>query len=393
MVRQAVREAECIMTGWGKMTTDWQSISSVIVYGYGNYFQEKIKLLQNDVQVVFIIDNNQELTGGSYGDIPIYSFDEAKVRIENYKIVIMAETVARSNIKKELQSRSYEEYRDFVDFERFYTEYGYHVKKAARLLELHSPITNQCTLRCKKCNMFIPYQCEKYSADLNGMKKDLSILMKYIDYIDKYQIIGGEPLLHSNIADYITYLRINYTNKIGRIRIVTNGTVVPDEKLLYAIKDCRRDIGVEVVISDYRDSIGYEKQFNKVAETFRANKITYEILKSLKWRDVIFPEKIESIEKSRTRKHMELCGTSWHGLAEGKVYYCNCTWAAQKTGLFKPDKTDYIELDELTDFDKGKEDIMSLCLGDYEKGYNSFCGYCGGLGEDNQSIVAAGGQI
>ena len=40
-----------------------------------------------------------------------------------------------------------------------------------------------------------------------------------------------------------------------------------------------------------------------------------------------------------------------------------------------------------------KKKILELCLGEFEKGYHSFCCLCGGLGEDNKTSVEAGIQM
>ena len=50
---------------------------------------------------------------------------------------------------------------NFCSMEQFLTEWFWKYKKKACLMEVHSTITSRCTLKCRHCNMFMPYYKEK----------------------------------------------------------------------------------------------------------------------------------------------------------------------------------------------------------------------------------------
>lgn len=374
---------------WGKLSSDWDNVTEIIVYGFGAAAEVYFKNLHKKVKVRFIIDNSEKLKGKICEEVPIYSFEEAKKKIGKTKLVIMTETLRYSQISKDLQENGYIENRDFTGLERFICEWFMRHFQQTCLMEIHMAITTKCVFNCKNCNMFIPYYKNRQVMSLNEMKNNFDILFQYVDYVFKYQIVGGEPFLNRDLPDFLQYIYERYKDRVGRIRIITNGGVLPSEKLLHTIKEC----GVEVNVSNYLNEIDYKQRFNQVIDAFEEKEISYKVIPVLQWRDFGFPEKPCERTKEETRRHMLACGTAWHGLADGCLYYCNSAWSAIKCGLFAKKKTDYIDLKLLTDRDESKKTIIELCLGDGEFQYNSFCQVCGGCGEDNTNFVQAGVQM
>jgi len=372
---------------WGKLSEEWNSVDEIIIYGFGNTAEVYIDNLCKSVNVKFIIDNSERFIGKNYNGIPIYSYNVAKDMIKNTKIVIMAETVIYNEISNELRMQEYKENIDFTGIERFIEEWYYkHLGKAC-IMEIHTAITTCCTFNCRNCNMYMPYYKEKVIYSLEALKSNIDLLFEYIDYVFKYQILGGEPLLNKSLPDFLFYLKDVYGDKIGRIRIITNGSVLPSDRLLEALKYSDS----EVHVSDYSANIDYKNRFEATMQAFEKSGIKNKIMPSLKWRDFGFPNEPCNFED--VRKHMLTCGTAWHGLVDGCLFYCNSSWSAQKCGLFKCAKDDFIDLTELPKGEKGEIQLLQLCLGDMKSGYNSFCRLCGGCGEDNNNMVDAGIQM
>lgn len=377
------------MGSWGKLSEDWDTIDEVILYGFGNMAQIYIDNLYKMIRVKMIIDNNINLRGVVYQNIPIVTYQEAKTQIGETKIVVIAETTSYEQIRKLLMRDGYAENRDFAGLERFICEYFLKNRRLACVMEVHTAITTYCTLNCINCNMFIPYYKKRMHMTFEQLKSNIDLLMSHVDYIFKYQIVGGEPFLNKNLSDFLVYLKNEYGDRIGKIRIISNGMVCPDEKLICALQRSN----AEVNISDYAAIVGYKDKLKETKAVLQDSRINYMVIPSLRWRDFGFPHSPCNRPIQKIREHMLKCGTAWHGLTEGKLYYCNTAWSAGSTGLFAKEECDYLDLRNLESGINGQVKIMELCLADFAPGYNRFCQLCGGCGSDNKKFVSAGVQM
>lgn len=377
------------MDSWGNLSKDWNDIDEVIFYGFGNMAQIYMDSLCKMINVKMIIDNNPKLRGITYQGIPILTYQEAKTHIGGTKIVVIAETTSYEQIRMLLIEDGYAENRDFAGLERFICEYFLKNRQLACVMEVHTAITTYCTLNCINCNMFMPYYKQRMHLTFEQLKDNIDLLMSHIDYIFKYQIVGGEPFLNKDLSYFLLYLKDEYGDRIGRIRIISNGMICPDEKLICAL----RKSNAEVNMSDYSNAVGYKDKLKQTKNVLQNAQVNYMIIPSLRWRDFGFPHSPCNRPTQKIREHMLKCGTAWHGLIDGKLYYCNSAWSAGATGLYAKEECDYIDLRNLERGIKGQIKIMELCLADFEPGYNRFCQVCGGCGSDNDKFVVAGMQM
>ncbi len=88
-------------------------------------------------------------------------------------------------------------------------------------LEFH--LTDHCNLSCKGCGHYSNI-APKTFTDLAQYKNDIFRLSKIFHNIHKIRILGGEPLLHPEVASFIKATRkaFPYTD----IRLVTNGILL-----------------------------------------------------------------------------------------------------------------------------------------------------------------------
>lgn len=371
---------------WGKLSLDWNDINEIVVYGCGNVTEEYFCELSKDVNIKFFIDNAESKHGKTYNGIPIYSFDKAKKMLCGIKIVIAAETDVLGAIKQDLEIAGFKENCDFTNFERFICEWSYKHLGRKTLFEVHTAVTTHCTFNCRKCNMFMPYYKNRTIFSFAELEENLDLLFQHIDYLYKYQLVGGEPFVNLQLSKFVKHTHEKYGNRIGHFRIISNGSVEPDQQLI----DSLLYANCEIHISDYSQCIDYKARLENTIDKLKTNKVNVKVIPSLRWRDFGFPEKPCCYSGMEIKKHMEQCGTAWHGLINKRFYYCNAAWSAVECGLFKDMEDDYIYLeDKSLDF----KDIVSFCLGDYGKQYNSFCSVCGGCGRDNINFVQAGEQF
>lgn len=106
-------------------------------------------------------------------------------------------------------------------------------------------VVEQCNLNCSSCMHFAPLAPHKEYA-IGQFEKDIKQVRRYIDYIDVIRIMGGEPLLNTNLEEYIRLTRQYYPD--ADIRIVSNGMLIPQmsESLCEMIR--RTDTEMEISI-------------------------------------------------------------------------------------------------------------------------------------------------
>ena len=81
-------------------------------------------------------------------------------------------------------------------------------------------LASHCNLNCWGCDNFSPLSEECY-ADLNIFAKDIACLSKFLkNRVSRIELLGGEPLLHPNIENFLPIARMAFPET--PIKIVTN---------------------------------------------------------------------------------------------------------------------------------------------------------------------------
>lgn len=102
------------------------------------------------------------------------------------------------------------------------------VIEVRKKLKFEVHITEHCNLNCKYCNHFSPIAKEEYLS-LEEYKSDLKRLSDLFNgEMKQIKLLGGEPLLHPQIIEFVTATRKYFPN--GEIKILTNGILLPKMK-------------------------------------------------------------------------------------------------------------------------------------------------------------------
>lgn len=122
----------------------------------------------------------------------------------------------------------------------------YH-KVLPELMQLEFHLADHCNLNCKGCSHFSNLVPEPVFSDKAQFLRDITQLSGYFSQIHNFYLLGGEPLLNPEIADYIIALR--HVFPYTQIIIVTNGLLLLslNNSLLQTIRENR----VHISISDY----------------------------------------------------------------------------------------------------------------------------------------------
>lgn len=374
-----------MQSDFGKLTEDWNEIDEIVLYGAGTVSKICQNLFEQvDIGISYVIDQDKQKQGQKWNGIPIVSFKEAWPYIQGKKIVVMVAHAAYNDISVFLEEQGLVEFRDFCRIGQFICEWFWNAKKMNCVYHVDMTVTTKCTLQCQNCNMFIPHYecCENFTFD--RLKNNIDLFFERIDYVAYFGLIGGEPLLNPSLKDIIVYLEENYKNKYGRISYASNGTIVPSDELL----DVMQKYGVHIVVSDYTKVVPYKDRLNEVEEKFKKYKINYDIKSDLIWCDFGFPKRPYKRNEQQLKEHLAFCRPEWNGLNDGKFYYCNVSWSAEKSGHFQLKDDDYICLEAMDPTDKDEcHKIVEL-----SRATCSFCKICGGCGKDNENYVEVGVQ-
>ncbi|MEE0922504.1 MAG: radical SAM protein [Paludibacteraceae bacterium] len=189
-------------------------------------------------------------------------------------------------------------------------------KVALDYLEIH--LTNHCNLNCACCCHFAPL-AEKYFMSKEIFQNDikrLAFLSK--GNIRRIRLMGGEPLLHPQIIEFMEIARLNFPQY--EIAIHTNGLLLPDmnEKFWEV---CAK-FHIDIIVSYYPINLDYTLIYKLATK----NNVTVKI-------DID-----TGIKKFRNFKMdisgKQMCIRSWYhcthanasvNLFEGKLYTCDIT--------------------------------------------------------------------
>lgn len=264
----------------------------------------------------------------------------------------------------------------FISGELFSMIYDVYREKRIRLDRIEVFLTSYCTLNCEKCIAYMPYFRHKFHVSLENLKQDADILFSKIDYVFKIKLLGGEGLLYPQLIQYIDYLHDNYGEKIGSIRIGTNGTIFPNQDIL---EMCKRD-NVTLDISDYTIAIPERCKIEEVKQLCIENGVSYDIKRTgEQWLDMGFPGNIpEEKNEEELREHFHKCAMFCRQFNNGKLYFCCSNFAAVHAGLFPENENDYFDFNrEFT-----KKELLEYEVGYSNLGHTTFCAVCRGCSDE-----------
>lgn len=384
---------------WDNKGHEFDNFASEIVdkdfyiYGCGEIGQALYKDIKNANCLKGFIDNSIDKVGTKYKDIPIYSHTELlkNEKKENICVIVAVGKAYETEIIKSCLEAGFEENKNLFIYWNFKKTilpilYAYICNKV--YLNVFSlSVTDKCSLRCKDCALLFPYLKEKRDRELQEIKKDLDILFRNVDYISFFEIIGGEPFLYPELDEVIRYIGEYYGEKVGKLVVTTNATIIPKENIL----DVLKEYNVEVGISDYKKIESLHKNTYRLKSILEKKAVQYLVNSELVWVD--FGLKDRSINKSAVdaEETMHTCGIECITLRDGKLYYCFAAYMAEKIFYCDKEGVNSGVIDLLRENVSSKV-IMEWSLGYTDLGYLEMCKHCNGQ-YNNKNVVTPGIQI
>ncbi len=350
------------------------------IYGAGQYGRELYGLLKEFHLLDCFIDNDKNKQRNGFQGVQVIGEDEYWKKEKRPLIVIAASAENTENIKLHLQEKGLICNQNFFIFKEFINKifpiivYFIFGKVYVNLSQIC--VTERCSLKCKKCaHGCYAVKSDKEDLTLEQIKKSADVFFAKIDYICEFVLIGGEPLLHRQLAEAVEYIGSRYRDKINIFSITTNGTIRPSGQLLDA---CKR---YEVLfrISNYSKQLTkLEKQYQLLKALFEENGICCIIGRpDSSWMDYGF----EYLNRNGTEEELinvfDRCDTPCHEIRENKFYFCVMARSVSENLSKNVGEDDYLDLDKL----KGpnwKRELLEFILGYSEKGYLDMCNFCYG---------------
>ena len=327
-----------------------------------------------------IIDRDTYKRGTMLQGVRIYLPDE--VDFSHFKIIICTE--AYNEVSKYLDERGLKENIDYIDYKKFAALFDWYVDKRVYLNRVDVSVTNRCTLRCDGCNMLMPNYCKPLDRNLDEIKNDLDALFKWVDIVENLNLLGGEPLLYTQLGEVIEYIWEKYKHRVVHIYIFTNGTCILADDLAEIAKRA----GIIFDISDY--TVGVPQIANRVKsflDKLQQWELKYNLKKMDSWIDFGFETADHSQYTEEQRiAFFQSCNAPFRGLRNGKLFFCHIEANAIELGELEEWEGDAFLLDNFAS--DRRIELLEFDFGYSMRGYPMICMRCEGFSSKKKIDVA-----
>jgi len=200
-----------------------------------------------------------------------------------------------------------------LQFRRIYRANKRIKRRSLLCFEVH--LADHCNLNCKNCSHFSPLVKEKY-LDVTMFQHDCQRISELSSgRLKRIRFMGGEPLLHNNIIDFLTIGR-KYFPKT-ELEIWTNGILL--SKQPHEFWETCREKNIRINITKYPIKINRE-QINNLARQYSVKLVYQDNKTEFLW----FKTKLDKNGRQNIEKSFKFCEMSNEciHLCDGKLYTC-----------------------------------------------------------------------
>lgn len=198
-------------------------------------------------------------------------------------------------------------------------------------------LLSRCNLKCRDCHNHAPEMGNELFIEFEQFKKNLENLLLIVDQINTFAVSGGEILLYKDVDKVLYYL-----SKIPQIRnllLVTNGTVLPPERVLTAMKDTK----TLVEISGGATSLQNSKQYQLIS-LLEKYSINYTVTPQPSWINFNTYQEHECSEDDLIAAY-ERCWFKCFGFINNRLYLCGSQWM-QDYFKIHTNENEYIDVNQ-----------------------------------------------
>lgn len=230
-------------------------------------------------------------------------------------------------------------------------------------------LSEHCNLNCKGCDHFSPL-AEPSFTDLKSFSKDIDRMSELFDQKARsIHILGGEPLLHEDICEFVEKTRIAFPDvNLTEIRVISNGLLV--NKMSDEFWDTLRKNKVILSVTKYPLTLDYDL----MKQTAKKHNVQFEFYDNTDENQIWYNIKINEKGDCDPRKSFYKCfvANNCIMLKNGKLYTCTLIPNIEHFNKYfdkklNVTKEDYIDIYEAKD----KKEIF-----DFLAKPVPFCRYC-----------------
>lgn len=252
-------------------------------------------------------------------------------------------------------------------------------------------VTLRCSLKCKLCTAFAPYYQEIPHYSYETLTTSVKKYFEIVEYVDKFTINGGEALMHENLPELIDFIAV-YIDRIGMLEILTNGTIVPNDRLLKSLSSISK---VNILINNYGSSLS--TKIPQIIEALDRYKIAYRLRQQNTdesycggWVDIsdLSYKNRSEIETERIFSHCVYPGAfRCFAIFGDKAYICGVYLRCKTLGIIPDYKDEYLDFSE--NCEMSDETKIEQILNFYNRKFFSSCNYCNGFCDDSNRFPPA----
>ena len=372
-----------------------KSMSKVILFGAGDLGKLAFYALKkNDIKVDFFCDSNEKIHNKDYLGIEIISPKELSLLEKDAHIFMCNSQYIEvvSNLLKKLEfSNIYDlvnllKNTDFSDcnldqnlfsppsIERQIALHEQNCLKANRNIHkklyvsnIDIVVTERCSLKCKDCSNLMQYYHKPQNAEHETLFKATDNLMKCIDNLYEFRILGGDPFMNKKMYEVVNKV-VEYKN-VEQIVVYTNATILPKDENYKCLKNKK----VRLHITNYGLM---SRKHDELVNLCQENKIKFVSERVKKWQDVGTINFEKKTEEQLENLFKNCCASNLLTLFDGKLYRCPTAAHGVKLKAIPEDLSDIVELGKSKlDLKQLKDEIIEFY---YNKKFTSACSYCKG---------------
>jgi len=365
----------------------WAKESPYYIWGVGNTALRLCKLFQNELNILGFVDNDEQKWGQHFLGHPVFCPNELFANLNGKKIIVASQMY--QEIKLQLAHIGLEENVDFCDSRYFVSIHQWLCHQRVYVRRTDLSITSFCNLRCRHCNMLMPYYEHCCHFEPSKVLADVDAYFRWVDYVEMFNILGGEPFLHPKFHEIVREIGKRYRSKIGELVFFSNGTILPGKEMLALMKEYQ----IKVYIGDYRIGLpALQPKVDAFVHTLESAGLRYDLTSSDSWLDFNHtPTDRSAWSEAQLVEVCENCGQPFRGIHNQSFYFCHLNASAALSGRYLEQPGDSFDLSGLPD---GRiEDFIAYDLAALPNGFISYCRHCNGCSPANQQKVPIAEQL
>lgn len=352
------------------------------------------------LKIEAFVDSAKDKQGTFFRDCPIISPQELDLQYPNAVVIVSCGFPYVYKELKENRERVYDPHSLLLelDMEGYKGDmtigfacriidcalrnYALHYGNSFLIERLFFLITNKCTLNCLNCDAYIPYHTEHQVDSLDLVIESYEKVMAACGYVEWVNLLGGEPLLHPDIADITKFFAND--DRCGKVVIISNGTIMPHDNLIEVLKSPR----CALRISDYG---GLSKHKNDIIDLCKRERIQLEVTNYQFWDKLPLIQDTKALPEQLDKKY-DSCITNTLYVKQGKVF--QCAYVAGLSGLREQVFPDFEKncIDIKADGADTTARIQEFARQIHERKHLDACRYCLGshyirYDEDKQPVA------